>query len=99
MTRAVRRGHEINFVISDQLLGELARALAVGLIVVSDELHLVSLTADLDAAGSLDALKPQIEAKLLFFAGIRKRSRERQRRADPDDILGEALRSKRCCCN
>ena len=87
--RAERREQEVDLVLGDQPLGRLHRARRIGGIIDIDDLDLVGLAADLDAALGIGGLRPQVVALLLLDAFGRQRAGQRQRRAHAHRILSE----------
>jgi hypothetical protein len=83
-----RREQEIDLVAGDELFGELAGALPIGLVVVLDQLDLQLLPADIDAAGGIDLRQPHLPGDVLLLGLVRERAGERQRRSELDHVGG-----------
>src|SRR4029077_18525940 len=90
-----RAEHEVDVVLGDHLLGRLHRARRVRLIVDIDDLDLVLLAADRNAAGLVGLLGPEIVTLLLLGRFRRQRPRDRQWRPEANDVLGSGRRWRR----
>src|SRR3954447_24309578 len=87
--RPERRKQEVDLIVVDQTLGRLHGARRIGCIVDIDDLDLVGLPADRDAALGIGGPRPQVVALLLLDALWRQRAGQRQRRAHAHRILSE----------
>jgi hypothetical protein len=83
---AVRAEHVLDAVLLDQPLGELCAAGRGRLVVVVDDLELVGLPADLDAAHLVDALDGKLVTVLRVDAVGRIFAGQRDRRTEYDGV-------------
>ena len=76
-----------DLVLEEQLLGADRRLDGVELVVIGDDLDLVLLAAHLDAAGSVDLLRPDLDSVEAGKAPARGIAGERREEADLDGLL------------
>ena len=93
--RRVGAEQELRLVLDDQARVELLHAAALRLVVIGDEADLVALVADLQSAGLVDLVAPQLGAALLRHRIDVERPGLRQRHADRQRVfLGEGGAAK-----
>ena len=85
----IRAEQELRLVLYDDARVELLDAGILRLVVVGDEIDLVLLAADLDAAGGIDLVAPQLEAAHLRGRVVVELAALRGRESDGERILGE----------
>src|SRR4029079_13723999 len=86
-SRSHGREKEVDLVLGNQLLRGLYRARGIGLVVDRQDLDLHSLVADLDSTCLVRRFYPKIDAVLQLRRFRRERTRDRQRRTNPNRVL------------
>ena len=82
----LRADDDQHFVLGDQLGIGLHRGLGLGLVVLDDQLHLVFLAPDLEAAGAVHVGKPHLGRELGALADLGNVTGERDVEADLDGL-------------